>query len=369
MLIFLLIFSFEKLDAEKTSDDGARFSAFQPHSMAALSKLNPQGSIETFRQSILLPGESEIMSIRIVAVKGIVTNPSDMAVGRGVIVCTKLPKADGSSVHRLHFFINEQDSEFEALQSSDEQKMTSEKGKTCFETGSSAKSDSAKARQLVRTTQNLHGTFRTCNVEGNLVHIHSEVEQVGKYTSEMSAEMEGFVSKESKLRCSYCLYLCCICCTCDCCPKCPKCCPKCPACPHCCICSCCDCTCFKCCSENVINMSASRNFWEHKTMSERDLDAKLDALLVLPWETSTQGVYVQLPGMVSGFLLKSTSFFKCCILLMSRQVHYQMELSCRPAQLARRTRCISRCAIPRRIRFTSVEQLFIFWNTNFSGIG
>ena len=116
-----------------------------------------------------------------------------------------------------------------------------------------------QANQLVKSKHTLSGTFKSCFVEQNLVHIHSEVEEVGKYTNDMKA-----------------LYMtnCCKCCNISCCPC--VCCPK----------------CFTCCQNSF-------NSWEGQVISERDASTKLNYLLVQPWETQEEGMSVRLPGQVN----------------------------------------------------------------------
>ena len=82
----------------------------------ALSKISHHNGMSAFKQNILLEKEEELVSIPVVAVKGLVAPSNDFKVGDGVLMLSKMQKGDGSSVHRIHFYLEDKTSDFYAKQ-------------------------------------------------------------------------------------------------------------------------------------------------------------------------------------------------------------------------------------------------------------
>lgn len=243
---------------------------------------NKEGNLQLYKESVLLADEILVASLDVVAFKGFVGHRLDLKVGSGLILVTKL--CDGS--HRLHFYVDDIESSFAASQSFTSLSSTSMSDNA---TRSEAKfANSTSAKQKIEAKRTLTGTFRTCFVEDNLVHVHSEVEEVSNYVSLLyaSSSRRERMSKDKFKLCKSCCSKCkcpcslCACLTCTCC------CPKCPKCP-------------KCCPEEFDckpdAFSSTYEIWESDAQSERDKEIKLDRLLMQPWEKQQDGLDVQFP--------------------------------------------------------------------------
>lgn len=67
-----------------------------------LGVLGKHSDMEVYRQQVLLPEEEVIASLDVVGFAGIVGHRTDLKLGRGLIMCTKL-----GEVHRIHYYIND----------------------------------------------------------------------------------------------------------------------------------------------------------------------------------------------------------------------------------------------------------------------
>jgi len=337
-----------------------RLLSVRNHEAAALSMNSSHCSVDTFRKSILLPNEVELAAVNVVAFRGIVSDPGKLTVGRGIIICSKLTKADGSFVHRLHFYVSEHDGEIDV-----EHEYSKKKKEIVSQTqtaNSVDKSESEFMNHRINSLHNISGTFRSIFVEENVVHIHSEVQEITKYKSDASASSAnsfkntsdflglsgtwsvfgsaGTTETESYCCCvAFCKKMC-SCCKCPTCCKCPPCACTCckPSPPRprkpCCKCPECDCKCCKCCNcpkcpsccacfncfcyskttstPSTLSISyeapppraeysrvkeeGSSIFWAAQTMSERNTEAKLEMLLNQSWATEQYGLNVKIPG-------------------------------------------------------------------------
>ena len=94
----------------------------------ALSKIEHHNGMNAFKQNVLLEKEEELVSIPVVAMRGLVAPSNDFKVGGGVLMLSKMQKDDGSSVHRIHFYLEDKTSDFYAKQTY----MTSNVGTQMF---------------------------------------------------------------------------------------------------------------------------------------------------------------------------------------------------------------------------------------------
>ena len=134
----------------------------------ALSMMKASSGLEVFKESVLLPGEELLTSLNIVAIKGMLTSASSpMKVGRGVVLLTRLV-IDEKETHRIHFYIDENNSSFDAKQTYLKSKRADKDGQFIDEVQT----------QVIHAKHEAKGTIRTCFVEKNFVHIHSEMEEV-----------------------------------------------------------------------------------------------------------------------------------------------------------------------------------------------
>lgn len=143
---------------------------------------------------MLLPNERVIAQIPIVAVKGLVTHATDMKVGKGSIICTAMTLETGDKVHRLHFAIGDHKSSFSASESY----VTADVNNPTVA--------NRQGNQTIKAMHELTGTYASAFVENNLVHIHSEVEEVSKYVHEINGMFEF---NPEKSPCCPCLNACC----------------------------------------------------------------------------------------------------------------------------------------------------------------
>lgn len=253
------------------------FEYLRPIDEECLSKIGAQSDMETYKANALISGESLIAAIDAVAFKGFVGHRDDLKVGRGLMLLTSL-----GDKHRIHFYHADHESAFDAVMRY--QMIKDVAGAKCFEKGQI--NTAKKATEKINAEHTLSGTFRAMYVENNLLHIHSEVEEVSKYASSTIATSWG-MEEIPACCCEYQI------------PKCPAC-PACPGCPGC-KCSCTWC-CWKlfscmtdCCKAMPFMATGSDGMWSGSTKTEMDKKAALDLLLVKPWETSENGVDVMLP--------------------------------------------------------------------------
>ena len=224
----------------------------------AQDRIGNHADITQFKETVLLSNEELITELPVVAFEGLITAPSDMKVGNGTLMLSKLTRFDGSSVHRLHFYIDDKDSTFKATQR--------------FKTADlpNAKAE-AEAEQFVMANHGLTGTFASAFVENNLVHIHSEVEE----TSRLAQRLIGSVAKSPGCCKTTCIPCCNMCCYIACCKWCPNCCDFCPDC-----CACC-------------KLHPYYIHWDMDVQSQSATE-RLAQLLSEPWELEKEGMAVKM---------------------------------------------------------------------------
>lgn len=172
------------------------------------------------------------------------------------------------------------------------------------------------ATQTANSKHTASGTFASTFVETNLLHIHSEVEEISKYAHKIYGHEEQHLEEnkdkpgrpasaccackipsckdickcECKKWCCTCVWPCCdFSCLCVNCPKCPKC-PECPS--------------SKCCkgkpaepAEKAENTYESlKRLWNMTVSSRSNSDEdQLERLLVNVWESEKQDAHAKLP--------------------------------------------------------------------------
>ena len=178
----------------------------------ALNRIGNHADLDAYKRNVLLPNEELITELSVVAFEGLVTKSTELKVGNGVLMASRLPRDDGSFVHRLHFYIDDKDSTFKAKQRYWNSNLLNENAQ-------------AEAEQFILAKHELTGAFSSAFVEENLVHIHSEVTE----TSRLAERIVGTVGKGPtccQTLCAqchhYCKYL-----TCEyCCSLLPQCCAE-----------------------------------------------------------------------------------------------------------------------------------------------
>ena len=58
--------------------------------------------MQTYKEDVLLPGEEVVASLQVVGFNGILGHSTDLKIGHGLMLCTKL-----GTLHRIHFYIND----------------------------------------------------------------------------------------------------------------------------------------------------------------------------------------------------------------------------------------------------------------------
>jgi len=141
------------LRESKAANDVKIFAQLKETSVKALSQVGAQTDLETYKTSVLLPDEVVVASVEVVAFKGFVGHRSDLKVGKGLLLATKLGSSDR---HRLHFYLNDNDVSFSAAQTY-----------VTLATKNDGEGAAQKANQKLNSSATLQGTFRTSFVEVN----------------------------------------------------------------------------------------------------------------------------------------------------------------------------------------------------------
>jgi len=263
--------------AIKAAWDPKVFDHLRPYDEECLAQIGGREALETYKANALISGETLDAAIDVVAFKGFVGHGDDLKVGRGLLLLTSL-----GDKHRIHFYHADHDSSFDASMAYRMSKDLTE-GAELFKKGEQATAKKATAK--IKAEHKLSGTFRAMYVENNLLHVHSEVEQVSKYVSSTWATSWA-VEEVPAICCEAEVPKCCVMClNCLCC-RCPKMCPSCGDCFK---------LCMGCCAAMPFMPSFSDASWTGSVKSEKDKKAALEMLLVKPWEVSEQGVDVMLP--------------------------------------------------------------------------
>jgi hypothetical protein len=241
---------FEKEVEKKRVADKLRAAQFRAVDAFAMGQTSST-DVDTFKRVVLLPGETILHELRTVAFHGLISHPDEPKVGPGVVLCTEMTRVVGDGkIYRLHFYCCDVDSSFDATQ-----KFGGNSAGCCTRP--------SNAEQNIKLSHTVRGTFKSAFVLNNLMHVHSELQEVSNFASEIYAIDGGKKGCCGLVACMIFILKCCV--------KCPKCVYKYLA--H----------CF-CPGEFLWTGSAAT-----------DHESKLEQMLQQPWEAEEGNVQVQFP--------------------------------------------------------------------------
>lgn len=278
---------------KKNAEDNERYQALVELDKKALrTKLMKNVGREEFKKHVILAEETIVAELPVVAFKGLVTPAGEMKVGSGLLLCTEYGnQADASLGHRLHFYIEDHKSTFDAKQQFSQETLNGD----WYE---------RSATQTANSKHTASGTFASTFVETNLLHIHSEVEEISKYAHKIygheAQHLEENKDKPGGPACA--------CCSCFKTPSCKEVC-KCACKKWCSTCDwpCCDLSCIcvcqksECCKGKPAKKAENtyeslKRLWNMTVSSRSNSDEdQLERLLVNVWESEKQDAHCKLP--------------------------------------------------------------------------